>query len=299
MNPNKVGTQERGSDLLTRQSSNRDPWLFSSPSERARRDMESLPGEPFWFCDWTEVIFVHFEVNAAILQREVPFRLDLFDGRAFVSLVAFKLTDMRPRRGGRLTRLLFSPFGTHRFLNARAYVRHGDQRGIYFLAEWLDAPWLNLLAGPQLYGLPFRAGQLNYDNRATDGTVRGDVRDRQGALAYSGGFNGPVRPAVPGSLDEFLVERYRAFTCRNGRRGCFPVWHEPWHIAPMSAAITDRSLLGTLESGLAEARLYSGHWSPGAGGVWMGWRQRQFKAPSQTSPIDPALSRYSRGWSRS
>lgn len=245
----------------------------SFPSERARRDLLAISGEPFWLCDWTEVVFLHLEVDAETLQREVPFQLDLYRGRAFVSLVAFTLTEMRPRFGGRLVRQLFKPFGTHRFLNVRTYVWERGQAGIYFLAEWLDAPWLNLLAGPLLYGLPFRCGRLCYHNQPVNGRVRGRVEDARRRLDYSGTVGDPPQRATLDSLDEFLVERYRAFTCRGDRRGWFPVWHEPWTISPLTMELNDSTLLAGTGDWCDHARLHSAHWSPRAGTVWMGWRR--------------------------
>lgn len=174
-------------------------------SEQARRELLALPGEPLWLCDWTRVVFLHFEVDADSLQREVPFQLDLYDGRAFVSLVTFTLADMRPRYGGRLVRQLFKPFGTHRYLNVRTYVREHGHIGIYFLAEWLDAPWLNLLAGPLLYGLPFRCGRMEYHNRPANGRVRGAVRDATGTLCYAGKVLAVPHHAEAGSLAELLI----------------------------------------------------------------------------------------------
>lgn len=235
--------------------------------------MLALPGEPFWLCDWTDVVFLHFEVDAAELQREVPFALDRFEGRAFVSLVAFALTDMRPRVGGQIARLLFKPFGTHRYLNVRTYVRHGRHTGIYFLAEWLDAPWLNLVAGPALYGLPFRCGRLGYRNELVHGAVSGHACDSKGRLEYAGAVLDAPRGARPGSLDEFLVERYRAFTERGGKRGWFPVWHPPWKIARLGVTLEETSLLTAAGRWFGHARLHSAHGSAGAGGVWMGLRQ--------------------------
>jgi uncharacterized protein YqjF (DUF2071 family) len=236
--------------------------------------MLSLSGEPCWLCEWTEVVFLHFEVDAETLQREVPFQLDLFEGRAFVSLVAFTFAGLRPRVGGRLTQRLFKPFGTHRFLNVRTYVRECDHTGIYFLAEWLNAPWLNLLAGPLLYGLPFRCGRLVYQNQPRNGRVSGSVEAEGRALGYSGTIADWPQPAAPGSVDEFLVERYRAFTSRGRRCGWFPVWHAPWQIATVALRIGDASLLGGTGRWVRSASFHSAHWSTGAGGVWMGWRRK-------------------------
>jgi uncharacterized protein YqjF (DUF2071 family) len=242
-------------------------------SALARREMESLPGEPFWLCDWTGIVFIHFETDAAVLQRQVPFPLDLFESRAFVSLVAFTLADMRPRFGGRFTQALFRPFGTHRFLNVRTYVRPDDRPGIYFLAEWLDAPRLNLFLGPFLYGLPFRCGRLEFRNAATDGTVHGQITDTAGRLTYQGRVDGDPRPALAGSVDEFLVERYRAYTNRGHRRACFPVWHPPWEIAPATLKLIETTLLTATGDWFTTATFHSAHWSSAAGGVWMGWRR--------------------------
>ena len=92
-------------------------------------------------CFWRirqRALFIHYEVDARLLQRELPFALDFWQGKAFVSLVAFTMCDLHPRFGGRATAWLFKPISTHGFLNARTYVKHGDERGIYFITEWLS-----------------------------------------------------------------------------------------------------------------------------------------------------------------
>src|SRR5262249_12143117 len=88
----------------------------SQPSEAARQRMLSRRGEPMFIAAWRRVLMMHFEVNAVSLQRDVPFQLDLRDGRAFVSLVTFSMEGMRPRIGGALTARLFQPIATHNFL---------------------------------------------------------------------------------------------------------------------------------------------------------------------------------------
>src|SRR5258706_16325811 len=108
-----------------------------TPSSTGRARMLSVKGEPMFYADWLRAVFIHYEVNADALQRDVPFDLDLHDDSAYVSLVAFTLRNMRPRLGGKLAAFLFKPIATHEFLNVRAYVRHGGETGIYFFAEWL------------------------------------------------------------------------------------------------------------------------------------------------------------------
>src|SRR5690349_6251946 len=90
--------------------------------------------------DWLDMVFIHLEVDPAALQRHVPFELDLFDDRAFVSLVAFVMRRFRPRGSGAVGSLLCAPLARHGFLNVRTYVRHNDEPGIFFLAEWVSNP---------------------------------------------------------------------------------------------------------------------------------------------------------------
>src|SRR5215471_2168633 len=111
--------------------------FFHEPNAAAKERILSQRGEPLFLAAWEHVLMIHLEVDAERLQRDVPFRLDLWNGRAFVSVVAFTMRNMRPRWGRRLAAMLLRPIATHEFLNVRTYVRHGDECGIHFLAEWL------------------------------------------------------------------------------------------------------------------------------------------------------------------
>lgn len=220
---------------------------------------------------------LHFAVDPDALQREVPFPIERHDGQAFISLVCFTLTDMRPSLGGGLAAALFRPWGTHRYLNVRTYVRHAEESGIYFLAEWLSSR-IATRFGPVLFSLPFRFGKMDYANGCAVDGVRGRVAAHDGVLAYRS--HSPVcddahpTVALPGSLDEFLLERYTAFTARRGRRGFFRVWHPPWPAQRVNCQVTERSLLTENWPWFAAAKLVMAHHSRGFAKVWMGWPHR-------------------------
>src|SRR5262245_6496886 len=108
------------------------PRSARSASAMARAMMLRRGAEPLLLADWVNALMVQLEVDPDALQRDTPFELDLFDGRAFVSLVAFTMRRMRPRLGGRWTAWFFRPIATHPFLNVRTYVRHKDEVGIHF-----------------------------------------------------------------------------------------------------------------------------------------------------------------------
>jgi uncharacterized protein YqjF (DUF2071 family) len=157
--------------------------------------------EPLLFADWDRTLMLHYEIDPAVLRPFVPFPLDLREGKAYVTLVAFTLRGMRPRRGGRLARWLMRPIATHRFLNVRTYVRVNGEAGIYFVTEYMN----NLLSrrlGPLAYGLPYRFARLDYCHDWEHGTLRGRARAgiNRPALAYEatlepGRASCPLRPA--------------------------------------------------------------------------------------------------------
>lgn len=242
------------------------------PSAAGRQRLLAHRGDPLFEAAWLDVVFLHFEADPTLLQKEVPWELDLFEGRAFVSLVAFTMQDMRPRLGGRLAALPFKPIATHEFLNVRTYVKHQGEPGIYFLKEWVPNP-LSVALGPVAFGLPYRLGRVKYDNLfAQDVTGRvEDVRTGK-ALMYACQADASAvhEPCAAGSLDEFLVERYTAFTRVGWLRRLFRIWHPPWPVVPLQVEIRDLSLLSLTGEWSQSARLVSAHHSPGVPDVWMG-----------------------------
>jgi len=155
-----------------------------TPSAAARSRILSVPGEPLLISDWDRALMIHYEVDAEALQRIVPFELDLRDGRAFISLVAFTMRGMRFFRGGALTGWLLKPIATHNFLNVRTYVRQGREDGIYFLAEWLNNK-LSVMLGPGVFGLPYRLGRLDYEHDWNMRALRGRGEDKKVNLVHS------------------------------------------------------------------------------------------------------------------
>ncbi|MEM6916463.1 MAG: DUF2071 domain-containing protein [Verrucomicrobiota bacterium] len=261
----KVIQQGRGDDstLLTGRGPRRPD------SEEARATMESGTLETAFLADWVEMNFLHFEVDPDLLQENVPFPLDLHEGKAYVSLVAFTMKRLRPALGGAATEWTTRPIASHQFLNLRTYVNDGERTGIFFMKEWLNNR-LAVTLGPKTFGLPYRWATLRYPQDPE--TCRGEVVAEEGALRYRGSKDPDLKAAAPGSLTEFLLERYTAFTSAGKQPKFFRVWHRPWKAAELKGfALEERSLLDHLKERWTEtARFVGAHWSPGVFDVWMG-----------------------------
>jgi uncharacterized protein YqjF (DUF2071 family) len=244
----------------------------NNTSEVAKRRLLSIRGEPLFFADWKSALFIHYEADPQKLQECVPYEIDLYHGRAFVSVVAFRMHRMRPRFGGRFTKLLFQPVTDSHFLNVRTYVRQSGESGIYFMSEWLSNR-LSVLLGPWTFGLPYRSGRLDYKHEHEINRLSGAVAASEGRLTYRASWKNEFEISERDSLTEFLLERYTAFTEHRRRKRFFRIWHEPWHQVPLDIDVPIDDLIGSTGDWWRSARCAGGNYSPGVK-VWMGWPHR-------------------------
>ena len=237
------------------------------------------PTRPLFYADWDDVLMIHLEVDPVALQKHVPFPLDLWEGKAYVGLVAFTMRGMRLAYGGRWTAFLTAPLATHPFLNVRTYVEVDGEKGIHFLAEWLPNR-LSVWLGPSTYGLPYRRGRLAYRHHPEGGAGQGRVEDHRSGdcLIYQTDPDpAPIllAPAAPGGAVHFLWERYRAFHRRGRHLRCFAVEHQPWAMSPLPISLEETNLLVRRWPLFAEARVAFSHHSPGLRKVTMGVPSRR------------------------
>lgn len=163
--------------------------------------------------NWLHLGFLHWEVPYAELQALVPPRLtiDTFEGKAYVGIVPFTLTGVRPT--------LVPPLpwiSAFHEINVRTYV-HVDGRdpGVWFFS--LDASSaIAVAAARATYKLPYFEAEIDFAESGGAMPVidfhsrRTDARGPSPASAHLRyqPEEGPVAPARPGTLEHFLVERY-------------------------------------------------------------------------------------------
>ena len=84
-----------------------------------------------FYQEWNNAIFLHWEVNIEELQKFIPevLEIDLHNGKAYVSLVAFTMEKIRPKHLPS-----FPPISNFHEINIRTYVKHNNKSGVYFLS---------------------------------------------------------------------------------------------------------------------------------------------------------------------
>jgi uncharacterized protein YqjF (DUF2071 family) len=179
---------------------------------------------------WSDLLFLHWRVDPALLTPLLPpgLHLDLHDGEAWIGVVAFRMQRIRPA-------MVPSVPGLSWFdeLNVRLYCHDDDGRpGVWFLSLDCNQP-LAVFLGRHLFLLPYQHARMRY-RRTPDGHEYHCARRGAAEPArLECEATGDVSEAEPGSLEFFLLERYRLFsTDRTGRLHSAVVHHRPYRYAP-------------------------------------------------------------------
>ena len=191
-----------------------------------------LPVEPWVQAQtWEELAFLHWQVDAddlrALLPPELP--LDTHGGAAWLGITPFRVTNLRLRGMTPLPWLSTFPE-----LNVRTYVTRDDKPGIWFFSLDATNP-LAVEAARRLYRLPYHRARITVEHRGD--FVHFDAA-RPGATfsaRYRG--EGDVFEAAPGSLEEFLTDRYCLYAADGGRIYRTEIHHPPWRLQRAEAHV--------------------------------------------------------------
>jgi uncharacterized protein YqjF (DUF2071 family) len=189
---------------------------------------------------WSDLLFLHWAIDPEHIQALLPDELvvDTFDGVAYVGIVAFSMTNVGLS--------WFTPVpGVSAFLecNVRTYVRQRDltQPGVWFFS--LEAANMFMATmGRAAYSLPyFYAKMKTSEDRVQVGASWQRTVHYETHRAHPGAHPGmceleyvPVQSVIKqarlGSIEEFLIERYRLYAMRGNQLYCASVHHHPYRI---------------------------------------------------------------------
>ncbi len=199
--------------------------------------------------NWHHLLFLHWEVPPHLLQVLIPpeLTIDLFEGKAYVGLIPFTITGVRP--------VLAPPLpGISSFheVNVRTYVhRAGRDPGVWFFS--LDAAsTLAVAAARAAYKLPYFFANITMDvsrdplPRIDYTAHRDDPRGKMPAHAHIRyqPAEGPITHAVPGTIEHFLLERYILYSFDEDHRlHRARVHHQPYPIQRVDVPHWEESLV--------------------------------------------------------
>jgi hypothetical protein len=189
---------------------------------------------PFLTARWENLVIVNYEVSPTTLAPLVPrgTELDLWQGRALVSLVGFSFVDTRVRG--------FSIPGHRDFeeVNLRFYVRRPmspgpDRRAVVFIRELVPRYAIAAIARV-LYNEPYLSVPMHHRSRV-DRHRGGDIEYgwRYGGQEFSvaASVEGSAQMLEGGSEAEFITEHYWGYTRqRDGGTLEYEVEHPPWRV---------------------------------------------------------------------
>jgi uncharacterized protein YqjF (DUF2071 family) len=199
--------------------------------------------------DWHHLLFLHWEVPPEELQRLLPpeLTIDLFEGNAYVGLVPFTLSGVRPIGVPPLPWI-----SSFHEINVRTYVHHKNGNpGVWFFS--LDASsTIAVAAARAAYKLPYFHSDIEFF--ASSDAIptidfdahRNDPRGMMPANAHLryAPMEGITITAAPGSLEFFLMERYILYAVDEAHQ----LWrarihHQPYPIQRADVLDLDETLI--------------------------------------------------------
>ena len=188
----------------------------------------------FLSSQWIHLVFVNFEVGPKLLEPYIPTgtELDFFNGKTYVSLVAFLFADLKA--------MGCVPVFFHRNfeeVNLRFYVvrreRNHVKRGVVFIKEIISKP---LVA--------WTANHLYYENYITMPTLHHlDIgkkyQYRWGTSNVTVNSSGKKLNVKEDSFERWITEHYWGYTkVKPGKAFEYEVKHPVWDLYE----VTDHSL---------------------------------------------------------
>lgn len=186
---------------------------------------------PFLTARWSNLFLATYVVPPALLEPRLPpgLQLDLRDGQAFVSLVAFDFLD---------TRVFGVPWpGFRNFaeLNLRFYVRQDSARGVMFVRKFVPQRLVAWMARA-IYNEPYVAAPLASTVHDGPDSLTLEHRLRFGGRTHTISATGkkpPYRPADD-TVEHFFKEHQWGYgISRRGQMIRYEVEHPAWNVYPV------------------------------------------------------------------
>lgn len=201
---------------------------------------------------WHDLLFMHWPVPVGALRPLVPpaLSIDTFDGSAWLGVVPFRMSGVRPRFVPEV-----APLSDFPELNVRTYVSAGGKPGIWFFSLDAHNP-LAVRVARATYSLPYFDAKMSCRTEGGEVSYR-SVRTHRGAppaeFAARYGPVGDPFESRPGTLESFLTERYCLYAAdKKGRVRRGDVHHHLWPLQPAGVEVEKLAMTGQIGVELPE-----------------------------------------------
>lgn len=191
---------------------------------------------------WSDLVFLHWGVPPELVQAQLPHGLqaEIFDGAAWIGLVAFGLSQIQPR---------WSPvplLGKFHEVNVRTYVRAGDHGpGVWFFSMDAASRFAVQVARWR-WNFNYRYARVGYERTGSRICLQSNRRVRSGGdvgIHLTAECQAESASLQCSALTQFLTEQYRYYSLSHAGPLCSgQVAHPPYRVRPLAHLRLTQSL---------------------------------------------------------
>jgi len=190
----------------------------------SHRPWDLPEGSWSYYQEWNKALFLHYMIPAEVLIPLIPknLELDLYEGKAWISVVAFRMEKIRPRGFPAIP-----PISNFLETNVRTYVKKGSKQGVFFLNIEAEKS-LSAFISKRLSGLPYEKSTML--SSANNNLITIKSFNNAKGYRFDTSFRIEDTVQVKGDLDLWLTERYCLYLERKGRIFRYEIHHAKWPI---------------------------------------------------------------------
>jgi len=185
----------------------------------AHRPWEKPTEKWQYYQEWTDILFLHFEVEHAELRSLIPddLKLDDFNGKYYVSVLGFNMHKLKPSK-----RLAIKFRADYNEIQIRTYVSKNNKRGLYVLNMEV-ADKISSFVAQILSGMPY--------NRSLVERTENSYLNINKHKGYYLDVDYDVLDKIDKSpLVKWLTEIYRFYIFKANDLKLFEIHHKEWSL---------------------------------------------------------------------
>lgn len=181
-----------------------------------------------YYQEWNKSLFLHWPVDPDTLRAVIPAgtKLDLYEGKAWISVVAFTMQKIRPKHLP-----FFKPVSDFHEINVRTYVTKDNKPGVFFINIEAQKA-LSVFLSRSISGLPYEKATILrslHNNLHTYASV-----NHKKQFHLHAEYILADAPVVKTPLDLFLTERYCLYVPAQQQLFRYNIHHAEWPMQPVT-----------------------------------------------------------------